>query len=256
MDRAAPPAGASGAPPSRLHWGWTLGLTALLLAAAAAVVLHSPWLKLRHIEIAGAEHADVEGRLARAGIGAGAFMIWLRPGEVEAAVAEDPWVKEIRVERVFPDRMVVEVLEHTPAVWAGGPQGWMLVARAGVVLGVSDEPGEGLLRARVPYAAADAGDQPGGAQWAELAGLGLALSPALAAESWVTSERGELWLEARGFRARLGPAVDLADKGRVFERLLESGLAAGAVIDLVAPTRPTVSLPAEDEAVVEGEDGG
>lgn len=260
---SAPPAGGWGPGPARprWHWGWTLGLTGLLLAGAAAVALHSPWFKLQHIEILGAERADVAGLVADAGIGPGAFMIWLDPGEIEAAVAADPWVREVRVERVLPNRLVVEVLEHVPAAWVGGGSSWMLLSRAGVVVAVAEAPGEGLLRARVPYAAVEAGERPYGQEWAELLGLSLALSPPLAAEARVTSEGGELWIEAQGRRARLGPAVDLADKGRAFEALLTLDLPAGAVIDLVAPTRPAVSVPGADpgedgEAVVEDEDGG
>jgi hypothetical protein len=256
-----PGPGSDGPPRAGLHWAWTLGLTFLLLAAAAAVVLHSPWLKLRDIEIVGAEQADVAGRLARAGIGAGAYMIWLQPGEVEEAVRADPWVKDVRVERIFPNRLVVEVLEHIPVVWVGEATEWMLVSEAGCVVAVAEAPGEGLLRARVPYDYWEPGERPSGAEWAELVGLGAALSPTLAAQAWVTSAGGELWIEARGFRGRLGPAVDLADKGRAFEALLASGLPEGAEIDLVAPTRPAVTVPgsipdAEGEAVVEGEDGG
>jgi len=112
-------------------------------------------------------------------------------------------------------------------------------------------------RARLPWETRDLGEEADEPEWRELADLGLELSPGLAAESWVTSEGGELWIEARGFRARLGAAVDLADKGRAFEALLASGLPEGAVIDLVAPTRPAISVPgAAGEHVVEGEDAG
>ncbi len=258
--------GPAGRPRSGLHWGWTLALTFLLLGGAAAVILHSPWMKLRDIEILGAEQADVAGSLARAGIGPGAFMIWLQPGEVDAAVRVDPWVQDVRVERIFPNRLVVEVLEHQPAVWVGEAAEWMLVSEAGFVVAAAETPGEGLLRARLPWEAWDVGKRPSGPEWAELVDLGTALSPALAAEAWVTSEGGELWIEARGFRARLGAAVDLADKGRAFEALLATDLPEGAVIDLVAPTRPAVSVPGDEtegegdgqegEPVVEGEDGG
>lgn len=252
-----PPAVPPGQSRPHLHWGWTLGLTGLLLAGAAAVVLHSPWLKLRHIEIAGAERADVAGRVAQAGIGPGAFMIWLRAGEVEDAVGQDPWVREVRVERVFPDRLVVEVLEHTPAVWVGEGDSWMLLSRGGVVVAVADRPGDGLLRARLPWGTGDLGEEMAGQEWLELADLGLGLSPGLAAESWVSSEGGELWLEAGGFRARLGAAVDLADKGRAFEGVLAAGLAEGSVVNVVAPSRPAVWVPGDEgEPVVEGEDEG
>jgi hypothetical protein len=246
----------------RLHWAWTLGLTALPHAGGAAAALHSPWFKLQHVEVLGAERSDVAGRLAEAGVGPGAFMIWLRPGAIEAAVAADPWVAEVHVERVFPDRLVVEVIEEVPALWAGtGDAGWMLVSRRGVVVTEAEQPGAGLLRVRGPHAGARPGERPDGPEWRELVDLGLALSPGLAGEAWAAEEGGEWWLEARGWRARLGPAADLADKGRTFEALLASGVPEGAAIDLVAPTRPAITLPGahggeEGEALVEGEGEG
>lgn len=222
----------------------------MLLVGATAVVLHSPWMSVREIEILGAFHADVAGRLAAAGVGEGAIMIWLNPGEIEEAVAADPWVREVRVDRIFPGRLVVEVLEHTPAVWVAGEHSWMLVARAGVVIATADAPGEGVLRAEVFYPDYAAGERPEGGEWEELAGLGLALPPDLAARARVTRERGDLWLEADGCRARLGPPTQLADKGRAFTALLAEGLPAGSQVDLIAPTRPAVTPP-EGEA-----DGG
>ena len=207
------------------------------------MVLHSPWLKLRDIEIVGAERADVAGRLARAGIGPGAFMIWLQPGEVDEAVRADPWVRDVRVERIFPNRLVVEVLEHTAAVWVGEAAEWMLLSEAGYVVAAAEAPGEGLLRARLPWEHWEPGER------AVRGGVGRAgrsrhgAEPGAGRRGLGDFRGGELWIEARGFRARLGPAVDLADKGRAFEALLASGLPEGAVIDLVAPTRPAVSVP-------------
>jgi len=228
----------------------------MLLVGAAAVVLHSPWMSVREVEILGAVHADVDGRLAAAGVGEGAIMIWLNPGEIEEAVAADPWVREVRVDRIFPGRLVVEVLEHTPAVWVAGEESWMLVARAGAVIATADAPGEGVLRAEVFYPDHEAGEQPEGSEWGELAGLGVALGPELAARAWVTREGGELWLEADGCRARLGPATQLADKGRALAALLARGLPAGSQVDLIAPTRPAVTGPMEEAGDGEGEPPG
>jgi hypothetical protein len=236
---------------ARRRWRWILGIGGTLLAGAAAVVLHSPWMSVREIEILGATHADVAGRLAAAGVGEGAIMIWLDPEAIEEAVRADPWVREVRVDRIFPSRLVVEVLEQTPAVWVAGEHSWMLVARTGAVLATAEAPGEGLLRAEVFYPDHEPGDQPEGGEWAELAGLGLALGPELAAEARVTREGGELWLEAQGCRARLGAATLLADKGRAFAALLGTGLPPGSQVDLIAPTRPAVTPPGG-----EGGEGG
>lgn len=180
-------------------------------------------------------------------------MIWLRPGDIEAAVAADPWVREVRVERVFPSRLVVEVLEQIPAVWVRGERTWMLVSRTGVVIAVEETPGDGTLRAEVFYPDYEAGEQPRGTEWGELAGLGVGLGPDLAARALVTREGGELWLSAQGCRARLGPATRLADKGRVFAALLEEGLPPGSRVDLIAPGRPAVTGPG-GEPVGEEED--
>lgn len=242
--------------PARRRWAWVLGTVAVLLVGATAVVLHSPWMSVREIEILGAEHAAVADRLAAAGVGEGAIMIWLNPGEIEAAVGADPWVREVRVERIFPSRLVVEVLEHTPAVWVAGEGSWMLVARSGAVLATADAPGEGLLLAEVFYPDHEAGEEPEGGEWQELAGLGWALDEDLAAGAVVTRERGELWLQAGGCRARLGPATQLVDKGRALVGLLEAGLPAGAEVDLIAPSRPAVTLPGGEPADEEGAPAG
>lgn len=244
----APPAPAprpGRAGPPRRRWAWALGIVAGLVAGATAVVLHSPWMSVREIEIAGAQHADVAGRLAQAGVGRGAIMIWLDPEEVEAAVGADPWVREVRVERVFPSRLVIEVLEQTPAVWVAGERSWMLVSRTGAVIEVAEAPEEGLLRAEVFYPDHAAGEQPEEQEWRELASLGWGLGEGLAAEARVTREAGQLWLTAGGCRARLGAPTQLAEKGRAFAALREAGLPAGAQVDLIAPTRPAVTLPGE-----------
>jgi len=68
--------------------------------------------------------------------------------------------------------------------------------------------------------------------------------------------RGELWLEADGCRARLGPATQLADKGRTFAALLAEGLPAGSEVDLISPTRPAVAGPVEEAGEGEGEASG
>ena len=81
-------------------------------------------------------------------------------GEIAEAVGADPWVREVRVERLFPNRLVVEVREHTPAVWVGEGEEWMLLSRAGIVVAAASAPGEGLLRARLSYEQWDVGGGP------------------------------------------------------------------------------------------------
>jgi hypothetical protein len=224
----------------RRRWGrWVLAV-AVLLVGTAAVVVHTPWLSLREIEVLGAEHSDPGVRIAAAGIGEGKLMVWLRPGVVEEAVAGDPWVSDVRAELVLPDRLVVEVLEHTPAVWIEGTTTWMLVSRSGSVLETAAGPDDTLLRAALAFRDFAPGTVPDDAAWLEVVGLAVSLDPALAASSDLTSVEGTLWIDAGGVDARLGAAVGLADKGRVLGSMLEAGVPDGWTVDLVAPMRPAL----------------
>ena len=115
----------------RRKWPW---ITLAAIAVIAGVLLHSPWLSVGDIEIRGADQADVAGRVAATGVGEGAILVWVDTGAVADAVLADPWVRDVLVDRVWPDRLLVEVLEHRPALWVEGVRGWMLVSRDGTVL--------------------------------------------------------------------------------------------------------------------------
>jgi cell division protein FtsQ len=237
--------------PVRRSWRAWVAVGVLLLVLAAAVALHSPWLSVQEIEIAGADRVDAAGRLEDAGIGTGAIMIWLDTAAVEETVGADPWAASVRASREWPDRLVVEVEERVPALWVEGTSGWMLVAEDGVVLEVADEPGDGLLKASVGARSVAVGESSEDAGWAELVALSGALSTPLASSSVVVAEGTELWLETPEHRVRLGHAIDLADKGAVAEVMLADGLPDGAVLDVVAPRRPAV-VPAASQPEVEG----
>jgi hypothetical protein len=225
--------------PARSWPAWA-AVIALLLLVAAAVVLHSPWLSVREVEIAGAERADVAGRLAEAGIGTGAIMIWLDTGEAEAVVAADPWVLRVRATRVWPDRLVVEVEERTPAAWVEAGGEWLLVSADGAILESAPAPGDGLLKVAIGMDGAATGTTPEAPLWDEVVELSGVLSAPLASSSTLESRGGELWLQTPGHPVRFGAAIDLADKGRVTQVMLADGLPDGSVLDVVAPRRPAV----------------
>lgn len=244
--------------PRRRLWPWVAGV-GLVVASAAVWAVHSPWLSVGEIEILGADRADVAGEVASAGVGEGAIMIWVDTAEIEQAIFADPWVRDVRVDRVFPDRLVVEVLERSPAVWIEGASSWMLVADDGTVVQVSGEPDRSVLQARLAAPDRIPGDRPEEPTWDEIVGMAMALEPGLASSAAVYTEGSELWLEVPGHAVRLGAPVDLADKALVLQELLTSGdLPFGAVIDLVAPRRPAVILPGGvvPSAEVEGEGDG
>ncbi|MBI5157441.1 MAG: FtsQ-type POTRA domain-containing protein [Acidimicrobiia bacterium] len=229
-------------------WPW---LALATLAAAAAFALHSPWLSVGEIEIVGAVHSDPEPLIAATGVGEGAILIWVDTGRLERAVAADPWVADVRVERVWPDRLVVEVLEREPVAWFEGTTSWMLVASDGTVLEVVAEPGGGHLRAVLAFPDLVPGDRPADPTWNEIVAMAVTLRDDFGGAMTVELRGTELWSEALGHPVRLGYPIDLADKARTLRALLVEDLPRGATIDVSSPLRPAVEGGESPQGAVE-----
>lgn len=224
-------------PPRRRWIGW---LTLLLLLAAGLLVAHSPWLSVGEIEVLGAVRSETRSRIAGAGVGEGALLLWVDVGDVERAVLADPWVSDVRVDKVFPNRLVVEVLERRPVVWIEGILGWMLVAGDGTVVERAPAPQAGRLRASVAFPDVGPGVRPLDPGWYEIVEMALVLDEFIGGTLVLEMRGAEMWTEALGHPVRLGHPIDLADKARTLLALLGQELPAGAVIDLTSPSRPAV----------------
>ncbi len=62
----------------------------------------------------GHDQAPVRRLMAEAGFVKGRPLVTIRPGEVEAALEQDPWVAEAIATVRFPDTLEVEVREREP----------------------------------------------------------------------------------------------------------------------------------------------
>lgn len=222
---------------ARRVWPW---LAVAALVATAGFALHSPWLSVHEIEIVGAVHADPAPLIAQAGVGEGAILIWVDTARVGRAVSTDPWVADVRVERVWPDRLVVEVLERVPVAWVEGITSWMLVASDGTVLETGLSPGGGYLRAALAFPDLAPGERPADPTWREIVDLATTLRDDIGGTMTVELRGTELWTETFGHPVRLGYPIDLADKARTLRALLEEELPPGAMIDVSSPLRPAI----------------
>ena len=241
--------------PRKAPWIVAISIVVVLIGVG---LLHSPWLSLRTIEVSGAVNADATGHIERLGLGEGAIMVWIDTDEVVQAVDADPWVADVRVQRVFPDRLVVEVLEREPVVWIEGSSEWMLVASDGTVLDRATTPSTEHLRARVAARDVSIGVASDERVWREVVELALVLPPEVQEIADVGFVADELWMTLGEVTVRFGTAAELADKGRVVAGILADGVSAGTVIDVVSSRRPAIIPPppplvTDPQPVVQGD---
>ncbi len=236
-----------GREPRPRRWPWVV---MILVTVAAVGVVHSPLMAVDTVEVLGTARSDVRRIVDGTGVGPGALLIWVNAGAIEAAVASDPWVADVRVDRIWPNRVVVEVIEHQGVVWIEGIQGWMLVSRDGTVLEGAEEPGPGLMLAELAFPDRLPGDRPVDPAWHEIVEMALVLSDDIGGTLRLEMRGAEMWTSTFGYEVRFGHPIDLADKGRTLRALLAEEIPEGAIIDVSSAVRPAI-VPLEAQLTVE-----
>lgn len=219
-------------------------LAVLLALVAVGWFIQSDPFRVSVIEMSGITRSAAAELLVAEQVVEGRPMVLIRPGTVEEALIDDPWIVEATVGLTFPDMVEVAVRERAPAAWLVSGSSRLLLAADGVIVpgeGVSDplpvvrmggvepaEPGEQLEDSR-----------------ARASLLFLTTLDPLLASRGVLGERsaGELWFSLPGLDVRLGRPIEMAEKAAALTALLERGVPPGSEVNLIAPTRPAVATP-------------
>ncbi|MCC0012016.1 MAG: cell division protein FtsQ/DivIB [Rhodobiaceae bacterium] len=105
------------------------GLLRIADAAAAA-----SGLRITSVEISGNDVIDDETILDTAGLAPGGSIIGIDAGRARMRLEALPWIASARVQKLFPDRLAVDVVERTPfAVWQHDGE-FHIIDRTGVKL--------------------------------------------------------------------------------------------------------------------------
>jgi len=91
--------------------GVGIGLAAYQVASYLKT---SPALAVRTIEVRGAERTRVGELLEASGLREGMNIFSVSTSAAQKRLLNLPWVKKARVNRIVPDRIVMEVVEHQP----------------------------------------------------------------------------------------------------------------------------------------------
>ena len=139
LDDAAGDSPASGVNAVKRRGPWRavfFGLALAGIAAAAAWVLFdSRLLAVRYVAVTGIRLVPRSEVLAAAGVQPGTPLMRVNTAQVAARVAEIGPVRSVRVTRSWPDRLVIAVVERTPALAVAVPgAGYDLVDADGVVV--------------------------------------------------------------------------------------------------------------------------
>lgn len=216
-------------------------LTVVVVVGSLVWLAFSPWLSITQVDTSGISISSGHAVLARLGVVAGTPLIQVSESRTEAALLEDPWIETADVDRHWPDRVVVTVVERAPIAWTNTASGWTRRAVDGVALPSGSEPDEQMARVDMPHladaAAETAPDMLGALQFID------ALTPDLRRGTVVSTSDGELWAWVSGFQVRLGRGVEMRAKALSLEALLARKIPEGSLLTVIAPTNPSYLAP-------------
>lgn len=122
----------------------------VLITAAAAVALYTPWLGLfglRQIIVSGNEHVSAETIGQAAGLRPGQPLLGISRGAVSSRIEQVPWIKQAFVQRNFPDGIRVSVTERDLVCWMSGTVAGecVMVGEGGVIVSTECEDSDRIF---------------------------------------------------------------------------------------------------------------
>lgn len=236
-----------------------LGLiAAVALVAFGFWLIRSPLLSVSSISVSGAEHSDPEANIDDLGVVVGIPTIDVDTGAIKQAVESDPWVETADVSVSWPGTVSVEVTEHVGLAPARSGDGWVLLSRAATVIKPIADSGAGVFVVSIDTSTTPVGGAVLNPMVSGALVFGSALRSDIAVDAVMFVEDDGLAATVGGHLVRLGRPIDLEDKALVLASILDTELEEGAVINLIAPTRPAVFNPSavvpDPEAEVEVEE--
>lgn len=100
-----------------------IGLILSLIAVGAISVwlyqkaITSDFFTTRHIDVAGNVRLSRDMILQYGGLGEGDNSLAISISDVERNLRDTPWVEEVSVKRLLPDRFVIKIKERMPSFW-------------------------------------------------------------------------------------------------------------------------------------------
>ena len=221
-----------------------LVLGGLIYRGGAAALESAPFeLKILEVEGNSGRHVTDDQIVEAAQLRKGSKLFEISSSRVSQRITESiPWIAEVRVERLLPSRLRIEVLERRPELLVVTAAGPFLVDRTGLVL---QRGSESLVEVRdLPVGDLREGQTVVSPEFDNAAAIYRAL-PERVRKS--VSAISAPTIDQTTVRTMAGPSIfygaaeQLEEKNFAIESLLARSQ-PGSVIDVRVPSRPTVRI--------------
>lgn len=232
----------------------TIGITAVVLAAAAVALARSPLFRVREVRVEGLTHGSPARIVRLAGLSERDHTLDLDVGLLRSRIERDPWVDRVEIDVQLPSTVTLRITERSAVAVVDLGAGPALVDAEGRVIA----PGLGRRLPEIVF-------PPGWVERLQTARLGeerpwrsvslaslarsLAALPPQVRDAVLRVElepgTGVELIMRDGARVVYGPAAEIEAKGQALARVLGWARAMGArirTVNVMSPSAPTVVL--------------
>lgn len=122
-------------------WPWLLFLGIFILLVGV-LLLYIPVFTLQEIRVVGNEKLTKDDLICLSSLEMGTNLLHIKTQQLKEWIKVSPWVKEVSVRKIFPDKLSLEIRERTPYFLLPYYTSFLFVAEDGTILG----PAPGDLR--------------------------------------------------------------------------------------------------------------
>lgn len=211
--------------------------TALLLA----FFLSSDYFKIKEVRMAKTEHVKEEIKQKTESLLLGKNIFRAPISRAKEVMLSDPWVREVRIKRDFPDRIEVEVVERKPVAQISKDSFYYLISDDGMVLEKSLEQKELIEIADLPLKTVKTGSRLNSREFLEAMKVYRSLDRDIKAGAGdFCSSADRLIFYIGGIEVVYGQATYLPEKNLILKEILKREGKKAISIDLRVPDNPVV----------------
>ncbi len=233
----------------RVKWK-RVALLACLLACIALLVwvyFFTDTLNVDHVEVRGNSRLEAWYVEMLSGLNTHDRLLTFDRGRVVSNLLQDPWIKEVRVVKDYPNGVVLEIVEREPVAQVLTEAGYCLVDEEGVLVAASPTPWPAytILEGLPVEGLAVSDTIPGEVFAREMEVYALMDEVMRARTAYVLPdpEHGMVLVSREGVRIYLGDPEDLEKKLQIAFLILEDELKEYkqlAYIDVSNPANPVI----------------
>lgn len=220
------------------------GLGAGATIGGALAILHSPLVRVRHLQVSGSTHVS-SAEIARvAGVGSATPMVDLNPAKIQVSLERLAWISSAVVTRHWPGTVTITVLERKPIAQVLTSSGvWAELDVSGKVLERSPSSWQGLVALVGFGSPGPPGSVLRGARRGLVVAAGIPRGALPQVKEVVQGPDGQVSLELAGHvDVRLGfPSEVKAKMAALVTMLAQVNMSGAKAIDLEVPDAPTLT---------------